>query len=102
MKKWIGILIFILSLSTFQLVEAAKPDYEKYGRIAITIVQADYPSDEVTDYEYEGRKQLGNNEVEDDFLFLVSENGKEFNVLVKIKHNLANNKLLNITVEENK
>ncbi|MFJ7975887.1 DUF3889 domain-containing protein [Peribacillus sp. JNUCC 23] len=102
MKKIIGILIFILSLSSFQLVLAQQSDYEKYGKIAIAVVQANHPAEEVTDYEYKGRKQLTKDEVEDDFLFLVAESGKEFNVLVKIKHNLANNKLLNLTVEESK
>ncbi|WP_028393314.1 DUF3889 domain-containing protein [Bacillus cihuensis] len=102
MKKIIGILIFILSFSTFQPVMAQTPDYEKYGKIAIAVVQENYPAEEVTDYEYKGRKQLEKDVVEDDFLFLVAEGGKEFNVLVKIKHSLANNKLLNLTVEESK
>ncbi|MGE7604009.1 DUF3889 domain-containing protein [Peribacillus sp. NPDC097675] len=81
---------------------AASPDYEKYGKIAITVVQADYPGDNVTDYEYKGRKKLANNQVEDDFVFLVVENGKEFNVTVTIQHNLKNNKLLSMKVTEQK
>ena len=79
---------------------AANPDYEKYGKIAIAVVQADYPGDDVTDYEYKGRKKLPNNQVEDDFVFLVVENGKEFNVIVSIKHNLNNKKLLSLKVTE--
>ncbi|MFJ7745467.1 DUF3889 domain-containing protein [Peribacillus sp. NPDC097295] len=81
---------------------AANPDYEKYGKIAIAVVQADYPGDDVTDYEYKGRKKLANNQVEDDFVFLVVENGKEFNVIVTIQHNLKNNKLLSMKVTEQK
>jgi len=75
-------------------------NYEKYGRVAIAVVQADYPGDEVTDYQYEGRKVLEKGTVEDRFLFLVKEQGKEFNVRVKIKHSLSNNKLLNLSVEK--
>lgn len=79
---------------------AANPDYEKYGKIAIAVVQADYPGDDVTDYEYKGRKKLANNQVEDDFVFLVVENGKEFNVIVSIQHSLNNKKLLSLKVTE--
>jgi hypothetical protein len=75
-------------------------NYEKYGRVAVAVVQADYPGDQVTDYQYEGRKVLEKGTVEDRFLFLVKEQGKEFNVRVKIKHSLSNNKLLNLSVEE--
>ena len=81
---------------------AATPDYEKYGKIAITVVQADYPGDDVTDYQYKGRKKLGNKQVEDDFVFVVVENGKEFNVIVTVQHDLENKKLLNLKVMEQK
>lgn len=81
---------------------AEKPDYEKYGKIAIAVVQADYPGDDVVDYEYKGRKKLGNKQVEDDFLFLVVENGKEINVNVTVQHDLNNNKLLSMKVMEKK
>ncbi|MGE7780923.1 DUF3889 domain-containing protein [Peribacillus sp. NPDC097264] len=81
---------------------AATPDYEKYGKIAITVVQADYPGDDVTDYQYKGRKKLGNKQVEDDFVFIVVENGKEFNVIVTVQHDLENKKLLSLKVMEQK
>lgn len=102
MKKFFGILVVFLVLINGQVSAAEKPDYEKYGKIAIVVVQADYPGDEVTDYEYLGRKTLENGQVEDSFLFLISDKGSEFNVTVKIKHNLSNDKLLNLTVEESK
>lgn len=74
--------------------------YEKYGKIAIAVVATDYPSDEVTDYKFEGRNIISKGLVEDQFLFLVKEKGKEFNVRVKIRHSLFNKKLLSLTVEE--
>jgi hypothetical protein len=101
MKKTISFLCLFMFLLQSTIVAAENPDYEKYGRIAIAVVQADYPQDEVTDYQYKGRKQLGNDEVEDSFMFLVKEKGKEFNVTVKVRHHLTNKKLLSLTVEEN-
>lgn len=74
--------------------------YEKYGRIAIAVVQADFPSDEVTDYKFEGRNIISQGIVEDRFLFTVKEQGKEFNVRVKVRHSLFKKKLLALTVEE--
>jgi Protein of unknown function (DUF3889) len=99
-KKTISFLCLVMLFLQSTSIAAEKPDYEKYGRIAIAVVQADYPQDEVTDYEYKGRKQLENDEVEDRFSFLVKEKEKEFNITVKIKHNTKNQKLLHLEVEE--
>ena len=74
--------------------------YEKYGKIAIAVVEADYPSDEVADYKFEGRNIISKGNVEDQFLFLVKEKGKDINVRVKIRHSLFQKKLLQLTVEE--
>lgn len=74
--------------------------YEKYGNIAIAVIKADYPSTEVTDYKFEGRDIISKGLVEDKFLFLVKEKGKELNVRVKIRHSLYHKKLLNLSVEE--
>lgn len=102
MKKNISLLIFMLMLFIQEGSVLAKDDvgYEKYGKIAITVIEADYPSDEVTDYKFEGRDIISKGLVEDRFLFLVKEKGKEFNVRVKIRHSLYHKKLLNLTVEE--
>jgi hypothetical protein len=75
-------------------------DYEKYGRIAMAVVQADYPEKEVTDYEYKGRKTTGENQVVDDFLFTVVEKGKKRKVTVSVQHDLNNKKLVNLKVME--
>ncbi|WP_245980014.1 DUF3889 domain-containing protein [Peribacillus asahii] len=101
LKKWSFIVLMFMMLTQAGFISVQQGnDYEKYGRIAIAVVQADYPSDEVTDYQYEGRKVLENGTVEDRFLFLVKEQGKEIKIRVKIKHSLSSDKLLNLTVEE--
>ncbi|MFB5284487.1 DUF3889 domain-containing protein [Peribacillus sp. Hz7] len=101
LKKWSFIVLMFMMLTQAGFISVQQGNnYEKYGRIAIAVVQADYPGDEVTDYQYEGRKVLEKGTVEDRFLFLVKEQGKEFNVRVKIKHSLSNNKLLNLSVQE--
>ncbi|USK70945.1 DUF3889 domain-containing protein [Peribacillus asahii] len=101
LKKWSFIVLMFMMLTQAGFISVQQGNnYEKYGRISIAVVQADYPGDEVTDYQYEGRKVLEKGTVEDRFLFLVKEQGKEFNVRVKIKHSLSNNKLLNLSVEE--
>ena len=74
--------------------------HEKYGKIAIAVVEADFPSDKVTDYKFEGRNIISQGIVEDQFLFLVKEEGKEFNIRVKIRHSLYHKKLLSLTVEK--
>lgn len=82
--------------------EAQKPDYEKFGRIAITVVQADFPGDPIKDYEYLGRKKIDATKVEDGFRFKVQEKNQNFFVIVRVSHDATNNKILNITVESQK
>jgi hypothetical protein len=92
--------ICILFFSGFAQVHAERIDYEKYGKIAIAVVKADYPGDAVTEYEYLGREKLNETDVQDSFKFKVRENDKDVNVVVKVKHSVQNNKLLTLTVEE--
>jgi hypothetical protein len=94
--------IFLIIQAGSISAQAQKPDYEKYGKIAITVVQADYPEVEITDYEYKGRKTVAKNLVEDDFRFLVENKGQEFNVIVTVQHDLKNEKLLSLKVTEQK
>jgi uncharacterized protein YxeA len=100
MRKMLGILFTVLFMFQTGAMAAEKPDYEKYGQIAIMVVKTDFPGEEVTEYQYLGRKKLGNEQVEDSFLFTVNENGKKVDVTVRIRHSLANKKLLNLTVEQ--
>lgn len=99
--------LFILLLwgSHFALGESVqgqeKPDYEKYGRIATAVVKADFPSDEVVEYEYQGRStQPGGDIVIDSFKFEVKDNGKDIFVIIKVAHHLKNKKLIQLTVAE--
>jgi hypothetical protein len=92
--------IFLLFFSGMVQVQAERIDYEKYGKIAIAVVKADYPGEPVTDYQYIGREKLSETDVQDNFKFQVKEDGKPINVLVKVKHSIQNNKLLSLTVEE--
>ncbi|MFT8321047.1 MAG: DUF3889 domain-containing protein [Bacillus sp. (in: firmicutes)] len=81
-------------------IAVQKLDYEKYGNIAIAVVKADYPKDNVTDYEYLGRKKISTMEVQDSFKFQVKENGNEKVVIVTINHNIKKEKFLSLVVEE--
>ena len=104
MKKVIVMLmgIFLIMYAGAFSAQAQKPDYEKYGKIAITIVQADYPEVEITDYQYKGRKTVAKNLVEDDFRFLVENKGQKFSVIVTVQHDLKNEKLLSLKLTEQK
>lgn len=100
----IRIALFLCMFMMFYSVDSglAKEEisYEKYGKIAIAVVAIDFPSNQVTDYKFEGRNIISKGIVEDQFLFLVKEKGKEINVRVKIKHSLFHKKLLSLTVEK--
>ena len=102
MKKKIAVLFFTFMMFWSVGSGLAQKDvsYEKYGRIAIAVVQADFPSDQVTDYKFEGRDIVSQGVVEDRFLFTVQEKGKKFKVRVKIRHSLYHEKLLSLTVEK--
>ncbi|PLT27509.1 DUF3889 domain-containing protein [Peribacillus deserti] len=100
MKKILAIVAAVLFILQTGQVSAQKTDYEKYGKIAISVIQSDYTGEPVTDYQYLGRKNIAQGVVEDSFQFNVIENGKRLKPIVKIRHNLRNNKLVDIRVEE--
>ncbi|MBM7586354.1 hypothetical protein JOC86_002906 [Bacillus pakistanensis] len=100
MKKWLLLFsIFFFCLNLGQ-AGAQQPDYEKFGRIAISVVQEDYPGDPVKDYVYKGRKNVSENKVADTFQFTVADQGKQKQVLVTVIHQTDNDKVLSINVEE--
>ncbi|MCL6573778.1 MAG: YqzG/YhdC family protein [Bacillus sp. (in: Bacteria)] len=101
MKKYLItiLILFLISINFNNLGLAQKPDYEKYSRIAIAVVQADFPGEPIKDYEYLGRKKINETKVEDSFRFKVQENNKNLLVTVKVNHDITNKKLLNLTVE---
>jgi hypothetical protein len=104
MKKTIvSILLIAFFLGSFtNSGHAQKPDYEKYGRIAMAVVQADFPGAPIREYEYLGRKNIDTSKAEDGFRFKVQENNQNFFVIIKVNHDLTNKKLINLTVESQK
>lgn len=101
MKKYLlSMMITLCCLVNFNhLGYAQNPDYEKYGRIAITVVKEDYPGDQIKEYQYLGRKNISATKVEDSFSFQVQEQNKKFTVNVKVTHDTNKNKVLTITVD---
>lgn len=103
MKTKLAVLLCLFSIMIgIQSVSAQQPDYEKYGRIAMAVVKADYPGDQVTEYKYVGRTKVNETDVMDSFNFQLTENGKPITVVVKVNHSLKNNKLLSLSVIEQK
>ncbi|WP_102271976.1 DUF3889 domain-containing protein [Cytobacillus massiliigabonensis] len=103
MKKHLLVFIMIsLFMSAWTLSAAAseKPDYEKYGRIATSVVKEDFPGQDVVEYQYTGRQKISATDVTDSFTFQVNENGKPITLIVKVTHSLDNRKTLSLTVEE--
>jgi hypothetical protein len=99
-KTIISIIVSLFVLVGFNdSISAQKPDYEKYGRIAMAVVKEDYPGDAITEYEYLGRRKVDESSVEDSFRFQVQEDNIKYQVTVKVNHNIANNKLLTVTVD---
>ncbi|RBP92401.1 uncharacterized protein DUF3889 [Cytobacillus firmus] len=101
MKKYLSMFMLVCLLAGGGSFAGAvqKPDYEKYGRIAIAVVKEDYPGEEVVDYQYGGRKKVTETDVTDTFTFTVKEDGKPVTVLVRVTHNLKDNKAVSLSVE---
>ncbi|WP_043932190.1 DUF3889 domain-containing protein [Bacillus sp. EB01] len=101
MKKWL-IAVAVFVLLTFQghetQAERQKPDYEKYGKMAVQIVALDYPGDPIKEYEYMGRKNVNETDVADTFRFQVEEKGKTYYVQVIVQHNLTEEKAVTLKV----
>ncbi|MGR3763370.1 DUF3889 domain-containing protein [Rossellomorea sp. NS-SX7] len=105
MKKSFMLLMAIFFLLFSSNVQAQQPqpsDYAKFGRIATAVIKEDYPGQPLKDYKYQGRQKIDENKLADSFEFTVQENNAEKKVIVKVIHDLDNEKTLNITVEEQK
>mgnify|MGYP001406833058 CR=1 FL=1 len=102
MKKFLSCIIlvsFLFNIVSYQEVQGQN-DYQKYGRIAIALVKEDYPGAPVQEYQYLGREKLQGNQVRDSFEFRVTEQGQRKRVIVQVKHDLRNNKTVDISVKE--
>ena len=103
MKKiFISMAVLLILLLGIQKEEinAQRPDYEKYGRIATAVIKEDYPGKAVQDYKYMGRKQIDDRQVLDSFQYKVSINGKPVIMSVQVTHDLKNDRLLSLTITE--
>jgi Protein of unknown function (DUF3889) len=103
MKKLLMMLVPVLFLLFSSNAGAQPPqpsDYAKFGRIAAAVMKEDYPGQPLKDYQYQGRQKVDEKRLADSFEFTVQENNKEKTVIVKVIHDLANEKTLNISVEE--
>lgn len=103
MKKYlVSMLVLLILLMGIQSIDisAQRPDYEKYGRIATSVIKEDFPGEAVQDYKYLGRKQIDDRQVLDSFQYKVSVDGKPVILIVQITHDLKNNRLLSLAVTE--
>ncbi|WP_175988116.1 DUF3889 domain-containing protein [Bacillus sp. Marseille-Q1617] len=93
---------FLLFSSNVQAQQPQPSDYEKFGRIATAVIKEDYPGQPLKDYKYQGRQKIDENKLADSFEFTVQDNNAEKVVMVKVVHDLDNEKTLSISVEEKK
>ncbi|MBM7660056.1 hypothetical protein JOC85_000823 [Bacillus mesophilus] len=99
------ILAFLIGITAsyfFQdtLGAAQQPDHAKWGKIAITVVKENYTESEVSDYKYEGRKQLSDSSAEDRFLFQLKKNDKTDYVRVVVTFNTKTETLQSLQLTE--
>jgi ribosomal protein L21E len=103
MKQSIMMLMAVFFLLFTSSVQAQQPsDYEKFGRIATAVIKEDYPGQPLKEYKYQGRQKMDENKLADYFEFTVQDNNAEKKVIVKVVHDLNNEKTLNISVAEKK
>jgi hypothetical protein len=103
MKKYLAAMaVFVILILGIQRVDinAQRPDYEKYGRIATAVIKEDFPGRAVQDYKYKGRKQIDDRQVLDSFQYKLSVNGKTALMTVQVAHDLKNGRLLSLSVTE--
>ncbi|WP_246860944.1 DUF3889 domain-containing protein [Bacillus sp. REN3] len=102
MRNFMGAIFatIVLFLNVIGTAWAEEPGYEKYGRIATSVIKEDFPGEEVRDYEYLGRRQVSADEVVDSFHFKVMEGGRQKLVTVQISHHLKDKKTLQLVVTE--
>lgn len=104
MKKFLPFFILTILFSSVLSTTVFSQDegYEKYGRIAIAVVKEDYPDQEVIDYEYLGRKEIGEKQLEDTFRFELTKENKPIFVHVTITHEIGKENQFTLKIEEQK
>lgn len=104
MKKWVlGLLSVLLLLSTVvSVAQAEKPEYEKWGKIAIQLVKENYPEAEVSEYQYQGREEISKTEAKDTFHFTAKQDNKSLDIYVALTFNPQTEQLKSVNIEEKK
>jgi hypothetical protein len=95
--SFLSILLFTMIFPNDVL--AQKP-YAKWGEIAIKVTQIVYDDSEITEYQYNGRKEISPEKVEESFTFQVKENGKK-DIIVRIVFNPKTEELQEIIFSKN-
>lgn len=104
MKKWVlGLLSVLLLLSTAAgVAQAQKPDYEKWGKIAIQLVKENYPKAEISEYQYMGREEISDTEAKDTFHFTAKQADKSKEIFVALTFNPKTKQLKSVNIKEKK
>lgn len=101
-KTFFHILWIVLLLFSHPAVRAeSNRDYQKYGRIALTMVKEQYPDRDI-EYQYLGRRSIDESKVVDTFRFEVLKGRKQVFVHVRVLHDEKNDKHLSMLLEEKK
>ncbi|WP_214903212.1 DUF3889 domain-containing protein [Bacillus sp. ISL-55] len=81
-------------------INAQIPDYEKYGKIATTVINEEFPDKTVRNYKYMGRKQIDDRQVLDSFQYKVRVKRKPVIITVQVAHDVKSDRLLSLSVTE--
>lgn len=109
MKKRIAFplicIAFIVGLfASYSLQEtighAQQPDYAKWSKIAVNVMKENYPNYEVSDYKYEGRKEVNEEKAEDSFTFQIKKDNKESTIKVVVSFNPKTDTLKSLQIIE--
>ncbi|MFS8629603.1 MAG: YqzG/YhdC family protein [Bacillales bacterium] len=94
-----GIVLMFIYFSVPAVLADNEPDYQKYGRIALTMVKEQYPGKDI-EYQYLGRRNLDGTKVVDTFRFEVQQSHQQMFVHVRVLHDEKNSNHLSILLEE--
>ncbi|WP_246939026.1 DUF3889 domain-containing protein [Bacillus pinisoli] len=98
-------LAFLIGLSSSYFFQdsmgiAQQPDYAKWSKMAVNVMNENYAEQDVSDFKYEGRKQISDTKSEDSFLFEVTSGDKKFNVRVVVTFNPKTDTLQSLQLSE--
>ncbi|OZM56021.1 hypothetical protein CIB95_14360 [Lottiidibacillus patelloidae] len=91
--------ILLFAVIAPNAVQAQKP-YAKWGEIAIKVTQIVYKDSGVTEYTYNGRKEISSEKVEESFSFQLKSNGKKEDIIVHVIFNPKTEEVYEIRFEK--